>query len=90
MTVCVGLSLPTHPFLEGVTVMLYFVPQSKVVRSQPLLIPLQLCWRPVASTADTVCTTSDKLLFQETDTTPLAQLTVERKVARGQGAEKRG
>lgn len=70
--VLVGLFLPTHPFLDGVTVRLYFVPQSRVVRLQPLLLtPLQLCWRPVASTAVTVCSTSDKVSFQATDTTPV-------------------
>lgn len=85
--VLVGLSLPAQPFLDGMTVRLYFVPQSRVVRSQPLLLtPLQLCWRPVASTAVTMCSTSGKLSFQATDTTPVWQSTLGMKVFRGQGA----
>lgn len=85
----VGLSLPTHPFLDGVMVTLYSVPHSSVLRLQLPFVPLQLCRRPVVSTADTVCTTPGTLLFQDTDTTPVVQLTVGRKVMRGQGAERK-
>lgn len=87
--IVVELSLPTHPFLDGVMVTLYSVPHSSVVRLQPLLVPLQLCRRPVASAADTAYTTPATLLSQVTDTMPVAQLTVGRKVVGGQGAERR-
>ncbi len=89
MIIFAGLSLPTHPFLDGVIVTLYFVPHSSVLRLQPLVVPLQLCRRPTVSTADTVYTTPATLLFQVTDTSPVVQLTVGRKVLRGQGAERK-
>lgn len=76
--ICWGLSLPTHPFLDGVMLMLYFVPHSSMLRSQPLSVPLQLCWRPMVSTASTVYMTPGMLSFQVTDTTPVVQLTVGR------------
>lgn len=86
---CVGLSLPTHPSLDGVMVTLYSVPHSSVPRGQPAVVLLQLCRRPVASVADTVYTTPATPLFQVTDATPVVQLTVGRKVGRGQGAERK-
>lgn len=52
--IVVGLSLPTHLFLDGVMVMLYSIPHSRSLRSQLLSILLQLCLRPSVSTADTV------------------------------------
>lgn len=89
MTVCLGLSLPTHPSLDGVTVTLYSVPHCSVLRLQPLLVPLQLCVRPLASAAVTAYTTPATLLFHLTDTTPVPQFTTGRKVERGQGAEQK-
>lgn len=84
----VGLSLPTHPFLDGVMLMLYSVPHSSMLRSQPLSsVPVQLCRCPVLSTADTVYETPATLSFQVTDTSPVLQFTVGRKDDRGQGAE---
>lgn len=82
----VGLSLPTHPFLDGVMVTLYCLPHESVLRSQLLVVPLQLCWCPAASIAETVCTTSGELSFQDTDTTPVLQSMVVRKLVKGQGA----
>lgn len=84
--ILVGLSLPTHPFLDGVMVTLYFIPHESVLRSQPPDVPLQLCWCPTTSTAEIVCTTSGVLSFQEIDTTPVLQSMVEKKFFKGHGA----
>ncbi|TNN48238.1 hypothetical protein EYF80_041552 [Liparis tanakae] len=89
LLLCVGLSLPTHPSLDGVTVTLYSAPHSSASRRQPAFVLLQLCRRPAASVADTVYTTPATPSFQVTDATPVVQLTVGRKVGRGQGAERK-
>lgn len=89
VTTCIGLSLPTHPSLDGVMVTANLVPHSTVPRLQSLVVLLQLWWWPASSTADTVYRTPATLLSQVTDTTPVAQLTVGTKVVRGQGAERK-
>lgn len=84
-----GLSLPTHPSLDGVTATLYSVPHRSVSTSQPPSVPLQLCRCPAESAADAVYTTPATPSVQLTDTMLVLQSTVGRTEVRGQGADEK-